>query len=397
MAKLVDYITSLFYRSPLIQNNGRPAMFGSAGAGSLWYAPPCSYGHCTLLPAPWFARLLSLERKRTERSRVPFALMLLKIDSVQTNGDFQQFVHSIVKAVSGLTRETDIVGWYQNPSVVGIIFTGIGAVKDPSTFSDGLVAKVATALAQQLGAQRAGAVVLSCHIFPELPDKTGAAFDDKFYPDAERRASWSKSAGKRIVDIIGSFLALTIGAGLFLLVALAIKLSSSGPVLYRQKRIGYHGSPFTFLKFRSMYVGSDPQIHKEYVARFISGCKNIAQDGIYKIKDDPRVTPLGKLLRKTSIDELPQFWNVLRGDMSLVGPRPPLAYEVAGYDLWHRRRILEARPGLTGLWQVKGRSRSSFDEMVRMDLDYMSRCSLSFDLKILLQTPGALLRGTGAY
>jgi lipopolysaccharide/colanic/teichoic acid biosynthesis glycosyltransferase len=151
-----------------------------------------------------------------------------------------------------------------------------------------------------------------------------------------------------------------------------------------------------------MYVNNDPTIHKEYVSRLIAGEPDVAQkEGnkakLYKIKNDPRVTRFGKFLRKTSMDELPQFFNVLKGEMSLIGPRPPVPYEFERYDVWHRRRVLEIKPGITGLWQVSGRSRMSFDDMVRLDLQYARSWSLWLDLKILLQTPAAVLMGDGAY
>ena len=154
---------------------------------------------------------------------------------------------------------------------------------------------------------------------------------------------------------------------------------------------------FNFYKFRSMYADNDPGVHRDYVTKLIEGAKHVQQpNGMYKLVSDPRVTPLGRLLRKTSLDELPQFINVLVGDMSLVGPRPPLPYEFERYRTWHRRRVLEIKPGLTGLWQVKGRSRTTFDEMVRMDLHYARTQSLWLDLKIILQTPVAMFSGNGA-
>jgi len=185
---------------------------------------------------------------------------------------------------------------------------------------------------------------------------------------------------------------------LLALVAAAIKVNSKGPVIFRQVRVGQHGQPFNFLKFRSMYVGSDAAIHREYVTTFISGgAPPIGTDGVYKITNDPRVTAVGRWLRKSSLDELPQLWNVLRGDMSLVGPRPPIPYECECYALWHRRRVLEVKPGITGLWQVTGRSRLNFDDMVRLDLKYSKQWSIWLDIKILLQTPKAVLMGEGAY
>jgi lipopolysaccharide/colanic/teichoic acid biosynthesis glycosyltransferase len=150
-----------------------------------------------------------------------------------------------------------------------------------------------------------------------------------------------------------------------------------------------------------MSVNNDPGIHQEYIKNFILEKKSYASGPetalVYKIKDDPRVTPLGRFLRKTSLDELPQFLNVLKGDMSLVGPRPPIPYELENYDLWHRRRIMEIKPGITGLWQVEGRSSTTFDEMVRLDLKYAKEWSLWLDIKILLKTPWVVFSGKGAY
>jgi lipopolysaccharide/colanic/teichoic acid biosynthesis glycosyltransferase len=180
-----------------------------------------------------------------------------------------------------------------------------------------------------------------------------------------------------------------------------VKATSQGPVFFRQQRVGRYGVNFEFLKFRSMYVSTDAAIHKEYVRNFIAGKAAASADAskktVYKITNDPRVTWIGKIMRRTSLDEVPQFWNVLRGEMSLVGPRPPIPYEIEAYDIWHRRRLLESRPGITGLWQVHGRSKTTFDEMVRLDLQYSRMWSPMLDVKILLQTPRAVLSGDGAY
>jgi lipopolysaccharide/colanic/teichoic acid biosynthesis glycosyltransferase len=150
-----------------------------------------------------------------------------------------------------------------------------------------------------------------------------------------------------------------------------------------------------------MYINNDASQHKEYVRQLIAGQAakqptNGDGEGIFKLTNDPRITPVGNFLRRTSLDELPQFFNVLGGDMSLVGPRPPVPYEVESYATWHRRRLLEAKPGITGLWQVQGRSRVGFDEMVRLDLRYARHSSPLLDLKILLQTPKAVIAGNGA-
>jgi lipopolysaccharide/colanic/teichoic acid biosynthesis glycosyltransferase len=151
-----------------------------------------------------------------------------------------------------------------------------------------------------------------------------------------------------------------------------------------------------------MHVSTDAGIHQDYVRSFIAGKVETSRSEqgkapVYKITNDPRITSIGKLMRRTSLDELPQFWNVLIGEMSLVGPRPPIPYEIDAYDIWHRRRVLEARPGITGLWQVHGRSKTTFDEMVRLDLRYSRIWSPLLDVKILLQTPRAVFSGDGAY
>jgi lipopolysaccharide/colanic/teichoic acid biosynthesis glycosyltransferase len=173
-------------------------------------------------------------------------------------------------------------------------------------------------------------------------------------------------------------------------------------VIFEQERLGQFGTKFKCLKFRTMYANNDPKIHREYVQDFIAGQtkgvnSNSYEPVVYKLTNDPRVTAVGRFLRKTSLDEFPQFWNVLRGEMSLVGPRPPVPYEFEMYDYWHRRRVFELKPGVTGLWQVNGRSRTCFDDMVRLDLRYSQTWSLWLDLKILLATPLAVVAGSGAH
>lgn len=205
---------------------------------------------------------------------------------------------------------------------------------------------------------------------------------------------------KRAFDVLAVSLGITVLSPLLFVVALAIKFTSPGPILYRQQRIGENGRLFTMFKFRSMRVDADPSVHQAHVTHLIS--RNLSPEGLdgnksasLKMENDPRVTPFGKWIRKTSFDELPQLFNVLRGEMSLVGPRPPIDYEVALYKDWHKRRF-QAIPGITGLWQVKGRNRVSFDEAVRMDLEYIQRQSLWLDIQILLQTPLAMITGKGA-
>lgn len=194
---------------------------------------------------------------------------------------------------------------------------------------------------------------------------------------------------KRTLDILGALAGLLITAVLFPFIFLAIRISSPGPIFFGQNRVGTSGRIFKCLKFRSMYIDAEAR-KQELMAQ------NEMKGAIFKIKDDPRVTPVGKFLRKTSLDELPQFWNVLRGEMSLVGTRPPTPDEVSQYQNWHRRRI-SIKPGITGMWQVSGRNRiEDFDEIVRLDLKYIDQWNLWLDVKILLKTVGVVLARRGS-
>ena len=194
---------------------------------------------------------------------------------------------------------------------------------------------------------------------------------------------------KRLIDVTVAAVGLVLCAPLFLLIALAIRLDSPGPIIFRQTRVGLRGRHFEIYKFRSMHVGAEEQ--QDMLADM-----NEADGPIFKIRDDPRLTRVGRILRRLSMDELPQLVNVLRGEMSLVGPRPPIPAEVEKYQEWHKKR-LEAPPGMTGLWQVSGRSRLSFDEMVLLDIYYIENWSLWLDFKILMRTIPKVLLGEGAY
>ena len=200
---------------------------------------------------------------------------------------------------------------------------------------------------------------------------------------------------KRVIDLLFSTLLIILTSPVMLIVTILIKLTSPGPVLFKQKRIGYDEKRFVFLKFRTMYEGVNRSTHKEFTKKWIAGSvesENADDKPVYKIQDDARVTPVGKWLRKLSIDELPQLFSVFKGDMSLIGPRPGLAYEVEHYKEWHKRRM-EAKPGITGLWQVSGRNLLSFDEMVKLDIYYIENWSLTLDLKIILKTAWVVLSG----
>jgi lipopolysaccharide/colanic/teichoic acid biosynthesis glycosyltransferase len=311
----------------------------------------------------------------------------------------------LISTLSASVRETDILGWESSQSTVGILFTEI-SLELRNSILNVLHARVSGLLYQTLTFEQFSQIGITQHLCPENweHDVPARPSHPALYPDLveERHGATFFSVSKRAIDLVGSSLGLVLGAPLFLLIALAIKLSSRGPVLFRQVRVGQFGAPFVFLKFRSMYVGNDANIHREYVKALISGqAEKMTLSGkanaVYKLTRDPRVTRIGACLRKTSLDELPQLFNVLMGDMSLVGPRPAIPYEVESYRSWHRRRVLDAKPGLTGLWQVSGRSRVTFDEMVRLDLRYAMARSLWLDLKIILQTPRAILFGDGAH
>ena len=210
---------------------------------------------------------------------------------------------------------------------------------------------------------------------------------------------WQRTS-KRAFDVLVVIIGLVLIWPFLGLIALLILIDSKGPVIYRQVRIGKYGRSFTMYKFRSMQVNADPTIHQAHVSRLImENLKpeqlNGDRQGSLKLEADPRITCVGHFLRKISLDELPQLYNVLRGEMSLVGPRPPLPYELDVYQEWHKRR-LDVLPGITGLWQVKGRNRVSFDEMVRLDLEYIQHQSVWRDMVILFQTPWALIHTRGA-
>jgi exopolysaccharide biosynthesis polyprenyl glycosylphosphotransferase len=367
-----------------------------------FHAEPCT----RFVPEPWFTRLLSVERKRAERSKRQFLLMLLHAEDLLHGSDHEELQPKMIAAVLSATRDTDLSGWYEQSAVAGTILTEI-RTEDVAKTITAVHSKVNAALLAGIGLSRLNRIHISFHLFPEhahtQPPGTQSA-DMALYPDLSLQNTSKKvsRALKRALDISGSVMALTFLSPLLAVIAVAIKLTSEGPVLFRQERLGQYGIPFTFLKFRSMDVNTDASLHREYSTQFICGSaeQHLPEgDGpsVYKLTRDPRVTNVGRLLRRTSLDELPQFLNVLKGEMSLVGPRPPIAYECACYQPWHRRRLLEVKPGITGLWQVSGRSKLKFDDMVRLDLHYAKAWSLGLDLKILFKTPRAVLSREGAY
>lgn len=356
-----------------------------------------------LLNEDAFVSMLYLERRRAERTQKRFVLALIDIGRILAEGPKNRVLQKIAGGLSEVTRETDVIGWYVENNIIGIIGTELGEAQ-PQIIQDRFLEKLCTVFRNAFGEEKAVGTMISFHFFPE--ELNGGDNDHSaniaLYPEIRRREARRRFAFaiKRTMDILGSITALVLFAPVFGLIAIAIKLTSTGPVLFRQERLGQYGKAFMVLKFRSMRTDCDSKIHEAYVKQFIAGLvegNTGDQKTVFKLQSDPRITKVGHFLRKTSLDEFPQFWNVLRGEMSLVGPRPPVAYEYRTYHVWHRRRVLEIKPGITGLWQVEGRSRTRFDDMVRLDLKYARAWSIWLDLKILAQTPGAVLTGNGAH
>ena len=363
---------------------------------------PCSIaaGARTFLNEVTFRQMIAVERKRTERTKKPFVLMLVEATQCGTS-DARRVLDRVMSTLLTMTRETDVIGWYKECNSIGVMFTGLTSDERDSTLG-GILSRVGTALRDELTFNQFTQISISFHFFPDewKHDGTGETNNLALYPDLCVPGDKKRMMQylKRAMDIVGSVLLVVVCMPLFAVVAAAIKVTSKGPIFFKQQRVGQHGRNFTFLKFRTMCVNNDHTLHQEYMTRLIGGRAeriplNGNGDAVFKLVNDQRITPVGRALRRTSLDELPQLLNVLRGDMSLVGPRPPIPYELAAYQTWHRRRLLQVKPGITGLWQVSGRSRVTFDEMVRMDLHYATMWSPWLDFKILLRTPSAVIKG----
>lgn len=359
----------------------------------------------TVLNEDDFHRMIALERQRADRAKKQFSLILVDLGESLPSSKNSRKLASIAYALACATRDIDWTGWYKHGSVVGVLFTEITDDQKNSLVT-ALFDRVSTVLRNTLSGDQFRRIRIAAHLYPEdwEHELSYRPSNPILYPDLTQRADSRKFAYriKRIIDIVGSLAGIALFAPLFAAIAVVIKLTSKGPIFFKQERVGEHGKTFIFLKFRSMYMNNDEAVHKQWFGNFVSGQATLQKTdgnghGVFKMTEDPRVTRVGRILRRTSLDELPQFLNVLKGEMSLVGPRPPIPYEVDAYQAWHRGRILEAKPGITGLWQVNGRSRVTFDEMVRLDLQYARTWSLWLDIKILLQTPRAVFFGDGAY
>ena len=346
-----------------------------------------------LLSEELFKDTLMRERRRADRFEEAFALVLISLDNCPTpQSRWRQLVECLLQTAS----DADLMGWLEQDAVLGVI--RVLGDSGPTDTTAAAVVSIEQDILRCLSVDAADNCSIRLEIYSPKSDAISPVVFDGLKPRPTPKQV-ARDAAKRALDIAGSLAFLLAFSPLFLCISVLVKLSSKGPVIFRQQRLGIAGRAFPMLKFRTMQVNADPRIHQQYVEQFIAS-QDKSKTGnavVFKIVNDPRVTRLGRFLRRSSLDELPQFWNVLRGEMSLVGPRPPVPYEMARYKRWHRRRVLEAKPGITGLWQVTGRSRTTFDEMVRLDLRYAKSYSLWTDVKILLATPRAVLSGRGAY
>jgi lipopolysaccharide/colanic/teichoic acid biosynthesis glycosyltransferase len=357
------------------------------------------FGRLAIMSEEVFRGILSRERKRSQRSCRPFGVLLVAPPS--SNGHrigSSLGWNAVIDALVAATQDTHVVGWVKAHALIGVIVPDLGE-PDLREACEQIEARYRRELAERFAPEAAGGLSIRTHVYPASPRAVNGFEPLHVALEPRRSRAGRRDPVKRALDLAASSTLLALLSPALLLLGVLVKLTSRGTVLYRQVRIGQDMKPFQMLKFRTMQSNADHKIHQDYVSSFIKArghAHEAAQNGFFKIANDPRVTPIGRILRKTSLDELPQLWNVLRGEMSLVGPRPPLPYELEQYEPWHSRRLLEAQPGITGLWQVTGRSRTTFDEMVRLDLRYARTRSLWTDIKILLATPAAVLSGRGA-
>jgi lipopolysaccharide/colanic/teichoic acid biosynthesis glycosyltransferase len=344
-----------------------------------------------VLPRAPFLRDVQRECRRADRSKSPLSVVVFRPDEHRID-DFDR-VEGLIGILRRTKRETDLLGDLGDHVIAMML---------PDTSPDGLkrfVARVGGDV-EELGYVLVPGTYPD-DVFHDLLRRGGEAGPSQpLFVDERRDPDRWDLLVKRLIDVAVAGVALMMLAPLMLIVAVAIAITSPGPVIFRQIRLGKGGRPFVFYKFRSMTANADDRIHREYVSGLIAtapedGTQDAAPRTWSKLPNDPRITPVGRVIRKTSIDELPQLFNVLIGDLSLIGPRPALPYEAEKYQSWHLRRILCVKPGVSGLWQVAAGYNATFDDMVRLDLRYMREWSLLLDLKILVKTVEVVLRRSG--
>jgi lipopolysaccharide/colanic/teichoic acid biosynthesis glycosyltransferase len=329
-----------------------------------------------------FLRQVEREKRRADRTKLALSLVVFRlIDAADDHVPDRLIAHA-----GATKRETDFIGYLDDASV---------AVLLPDTGGQG-----AQRFVEKLGGDPSCTMAIETYPSQVFEFLKGEAEPPCSFEPLVDVASAPGGAGrvvKRTMDLAGGTAGLILLTPLLLIIALAIAIDSPGPVLYKQSRLGRGGKPFVFYKFRSMHRDADERVHREYVTSLIAKGERGAesQRPWSKLVGDARVTRVGQFLRKTCLDELPQLFNVVRGELSLVGPRPPLPYEAAAYEPWHLRRVLEVSPGITGLWQVSGGSAATFNDMVRMDLRYVRTWSLTLGLRILAKTFLLVLRRGG--
>jgi lipopolysaccharide/colanic/teichoic acid biosynthesis glycosyltransferase len=334
-----------------------------------------------ILPKHHFLKQMEREKLRTDRSSASLSVVLFRLENRKT--DRFGCVEALLRVLHQSKRETDFLGCLSEDLVALLL---------PDTDEEGtrgFLRKIEGQIERFHASAKSG--TYPDVLFDQLLREPTAAHSHPFFVVRNLHPSDSGYRLKRVLDIGGAITGILLFFPLMLITAIAVALDSPGPIFFRQTRVGKGGVTFGFYKFRSMFVNADDRIHREFVTKLIRGKLDDLNQGDaekphYKIKADPRVTRVGEFIRRTSIDELPQLFNVLKGDMSLVGPRPPLPYEVENYASWHLTRILDVKPGITGLWQVEGHSSTTFDDMVRLDLQYVRRCSFAIDLRILFKT-----------
>ena len=351
-------------------------------------------------PSPWlrplakpdFLEQLRADKLRADRGQTQFSVVVIR--TAKKLAVAYAAVEDFLRELEPTIRETDTVG-YLGDDALGLIL--------PETSG-----RNATAVLDRVSRAGKGLIAsVTTHTYPaDLYTALSAEAENLSQPsvltdEIPEQLSKLDLALKRGVDIVGALAGLIALSPVLALTSIAVAATSPGPVIFRQVRLGKNCRPFVIYKFRSMRIDADESRHRSYVQKLISGQLDEINNGdnttpLYKLTDDDRITAVGRFIRNWSIDELPQLVNVLKGDMSLVGPRPPLPYEAEAYHSWHLRRILEIKPGITGLWQVEGRSKTSFDEMVRLDLKYIRTWSLLLDIKLMLKTLKVVLRRDGA-